>query len=214
MAKRILAQVVSQIKGLPLKTVGEPFQVFFSRKNRPGYYRWHARFVCSCGKQFDALIQNVHDGKTTSCGCLSRRRKIGIASVTHGLSKTRTYKIWAHMRKRCTDKKHNRYWSYGGRGIVVCQRWESFENFLADMGECPAGRSIDRINNDGNYEPSNCRWATYKQQNRNRSTNRILVIDGVALTIAEWAEKAGIPYHRVQLRANRGWTAKEAVYGK
>lgn len=102
------------------------------------------------------------------------------------------------MVARCTRQSSNRFESYAGRGITVCERWlASFEAFLADMGECPDGMSIERIDNDRGYEPGNCRWATVKEQARNRRSSVFVEHNGERLTIAEWAERYGIPYKRL-----------------
>src|SRR5450631_4281635 len=106
-----------------------------------------------------------------------------------GRSKTRTYKCWAYMKTRCLSPGNKDYWKYGGRGIMVCSRWlSSFYSFVEDMGECPSPmHSIDRINNDGNYESGNCRWATPKEQASNRRNNRIINVRGESHTIEDWA---------------------------
>jgi hypothetical protein len=104
------------------------------------------------------------------------------------------------MRRRCRNPKDRAYRNYGGRGIKVCDRWQTFENFLADMGEQPPNKEIDRINNDGNYEPRNCRWATVKEQARNRRTNRFVTIKGETHTIVEWAEISGLSPERIRQR--------------
>lgn len=96
------------------------------------------------------------------------RNKLVVASTTHGLAGSPTYRSWAHMLGRCRNPTDAKYANYGGRGITVCERWLRFENFLADMGERPAGLTLDRIDNDGNYEPGNCRWATMKEQQNNK----------------------------------------------
>lgn len=118
------------------------------------------------------------------------------------------------MKMRCTNPNDTRFHRYGGRGIKVCERWmTSFGNFLIDMGEKPFPRaSIDRIDCDGNYEPTNCRWATQKQQGRNTSTNRYLTIDGEIKTCAEWSDISGISKGTLSARLKNGWDHKTAVF--
>lgn len=120
----------------------------------------------------------------------------------------RERKTWSSMIQRCTNQRLPCYPHYGGRGITVCDRWRGkggFENFLADMGPRPMGMSLDRINNDGNYEPGNCRWATQRQQMSNMRRNRHIEIGGVTKTIAEWAAESVVSYHTFQYRIIRGW---------
>src|SRR4029077_16821093 len=115
------------------------------------------------------------------------------------------------MRGRCYNQRNHKFPRYGGRGISVCRRWDKFENFLADMGRCPKGKSLDRIDNNGNYEPGNCRWATRKQQARNTATNRLIEFDGKSYCAAEWSEKTGLSEHMIYQRIRLGWTAKRAL---
>lgn len=153
-----------------------------------------ARVRCDCGAERTVDRMNLRSGVSTSCGC--RRDEVtGDRVRKHGMVNSRTWLAWRNLRSRCTNPKDNRFESYAGRGITACPRWlESFEAFLADMGECPEGMSIERKNNDGPYEPGNCRWATVKEQARNRRSSVFVEHNGERLTIAEWAERYRIPY--------------------
>lgn len=129
-----------------------------------------------------------------------------------GKTKNPAYQVWADMKQRCLNPKVPQYHNYGGRGITVCDRWlSSFENFLIDMGEKPAGKSIDRINNDGNYEPGNCRWATSKEQRDNQRTTHLIEIQGVTKPLRDWARDYGIHETTIHGRLRRGWDIESAV---
>lgn len=132
---------------------------------------------------------------------------------THGLTKSREYRIYCLMKGRCRNPNTPGYKNYGGRGIKVCDRWiNSFENFLADIGNSPSNEySLDRINNDGNYEPGNCRWATRKQQTNNKRGNSIIEHNGIKLTVAQWAEKLNMNPDLIYRRLYRGWTATQSL---
>ena len=126
---------------------------------------------CECGTLKALPGTFVINGYIKSCGCLlSEKARAFVINLntTHGMGGTSTYRSWSSMRGRCINKNNQAYGSYGGRGITVCERWNSFEAFYADMGARPRGMSLDRINNNGNYEPSNCRWATHSEQQKNR----------------------------------------------
>jgi len=159
--------------------------------------------MCDCGKVKNYYLSNFKSGHTKSCGCLNsemvihrnitEKRYGGLGSRTHGESSnniTAEYRTWIGMRNRCKGKRDMEAKHYLDKGIVVCDRWlNSFENFLSDMGRRPTGKhSIDRINSKGNYEPSNCRWATQKEQQNNKSSNRIIEHLGWSKNVAQWSE--------------------------
>lgn len=128
---------------------------------------------CDCGNEKEIYLGNLKSGKSQSCGCLRIELQIEL-NTTHGMSDTLIYLSWKNMMHRCYDSNMNSYHNYGGRGIKVCERWHKFENFYLDMGDRPINKSLDRINNDGNYSPENCRWATSVQQAYNRRTNKLV----------------------------------------
>jgi hypothetical protein len=177
-----------------------------------GQTRWLCR--CDCGAEGVVQAAALKDSHSQSCGCLKIESTVK-RSTKHGHSNTEritpTYHSWAGMLARCNNPKHRSYVRYGGRGIKVCSRWFVFENFLRDMGERPRGLTLERIRNDRNYQPSNCCWASNKEQARNKRTNHMLVIDGVSKTLAEWAEISGIHQMTIRDRISKGWRVERAV---
>lgn len=140
------------------------------------YYQSYWLCLCSCGVQKTIRSNHLTSGRVVSCGC-HRREQTQRRSIIHGHDRvgqrSGTYHSWCSMLTRCYNEKHVHWEDYGGRGIRVCKRWlNSFENFLADMGERPKDKTLDRKNNDGDYKPSNCRWATRKQQTQNQRPRR------------------------------------------
>jgi len=171
---------------------------------------WHC--VCDCGETREVAGTGLRAGRHKSCGCASPKFTKE-RTTTHNMSRTKTYKIWAHMIQRCKNKKQVRYKDYGGRGITVCDKWLDFTNFYADMGECGPSLSIDRIDNNGNYEPSNCRWADAITQNNNTRKNRFVTANGKTMTIANWARLLNIKQNTIVTRLRRGWTDDQAING-
>jgi hypothetical protein len=148
--------------------------------------------LCECGREKVVRGHSLRSGATKSCGCL-QREFVASLNRTHGLSETRTCKIWKNMLDRCLNAAHKSYKDYGGRGIYVCERWvSSIENFMNDMGPAPDGLSIDRIDNDGPYCPENCRWVTREIQSRNMRTNRVISFAGQTKILKDWADELGI----------------------
>lgn len=198
---------MSARKGVTASDV--PTRLTIIRRTRPKYVLCR----CSCGTEKEILKQSVDEGHTKSCGCL-QRELASQRSVTHGRSESPIYALWRAMIARCTNPNDGEFSRYGGRGITVCDRWQGdngFENFLADMGERPKGMQLDRIDNGGNYEPSNVRWSTPKDNARNRRSNRHLECDGVSRTLAEWAERLGVSSAAILMRLKAGWSVKDAV---
>ena len=143
-----------------------------------GRGNWLAR--CDCGTEKSIRIKDAVSGKSTSCGCYAKE-VCGQSRRTHGMSETRVYAIWLHMRQRCLCPTNLRYPQYGGNGITICDRWQVFENFYADMGDPPHDYSIDRIDNTKGYSPDNCRWATQKMQVHNSSSTKLTDLDVAAI---------------------------------
>lgn len=165
--------------------------------------------VCECGVQRNVIGTDLINGGSKSCGCLNRE-----LHTTHGMSNTAELKIWNHMIARCYNSNTNCFDNYGGRGIQVCERWRSsFESFLADMGMRPSlEHSIDRFpNNNGNYEPGNCRWATPLQQGRNKRNNRLVTIGDVTKCLSEWSEETGVKASTIARRIDSGVDEQRAI---
>jgi len=178
-------------------------------ENRPGYFR----LSCTCGKVIEVLKYSVRSGNTKSCGC-SKAALQRAVTMTHGMTKTPLYMVWAGMRARCYNKNNISYKLYGPRGITVCERWNNFENFLSDMGPRPQGATLERKDNNGNYEPSNCIWATHYAQNINRRDSLRCKYKGVEYTIralSELPESQGVTYATLHARLMRGWSVEKAM---
>lgn len=198
--------------GKPIDLVGKRFGrlLVVSRADcRAGstHRRWNC--VCDCGNACIKVGYYMVHGDTVSCGCFLREM-VSKRSKTHGRSKSPEYVNWAMMMQRCRPESKDAH-IYHDRGIGVCDRWKSFENFYADMGLRPSkNSSIDRVDNAKGYEPGNCRWASPKQQCRNNRRNRLVEVDGGSMTLTEACERTGIKYHTAMARVSRGWSYQDA----
>lgn len=170
---------------------------------------WECR--CDCGKKHVAVGRDLRTGNTKSCGCLQQERRL--AQRKTRVANHPEYETWTGMRRRCENPRHKKFYFYGGRGIRVCSRWQSFKTFLSDVGPRPSEKhSLDRFpDKNGNYEPSNCRWATQKEQCRNTRRNRIVTMGEETLCISEWCEKLGLNVYTVNGRIFRGLSPIEAL---
>lgn len=203
------ARAVVDLSTIALGTTWTPTGNFGIRNSRT-----KVECACACGVVRWIAIRK---GKLVTKACSTCTTAGNSFNRSHGhcvgWELSPTYKVWRSMQIRCKHPCVATYPIYGGRGISVCDRWiGSFENFLADMGERPSkDHQIDRINNDGNYEPSNCRWATRKEQGRNRRTNRLVEFGGETLCIIEWSERTGLHKDTIKNRLNNGWSAEAAI---
>lgn len=176
------------------------------------------RFLCQCEcstvKPF--TLQSLMNGKSQSCGCL-RKEQLKERNTTHGHSvggkRSPEHSAWHSMLQRCNNPKSKRYAEWGGRGITVCERWRTFDNFLADMGTRPSLKhSLDRFpDTNGDYKPGNCRWATNSEQCNNKRNNRLLTHNGRTQTITEWGRESVVPLSAFRYRIESGWPIEEAL---
>ncbi len=173
--------------------------------------RWLCR--CDCGRDHSVYTGNLKGGQVRSCGCARRAAsgETGRRNARHGDWLSVEYRTWGGMLARCRNPRNPSFENYGGRGVTVCERWLTYENFLADIGRRPEGRSLDRIDVNGNYEPNNCRWATLGEQAINRTDNRFIELDGERLTLAEWERRTGISGALISYRLRHKWTVRAAL---
>jgi len=184
-----------------------------SRTRRDGSRATYWLCLCDCGA--DAVVEAyaLRVGETRSCGCKTGEL-ITVSKTRHGhsVSKSKEYATWVGIRARCFNRNNPAYHNYGGRGIAVCDQWMTFETFFADVGPCPSpAHTIDRIDNDGNYEPGNVRWATRTEQARNRRSSVILEFNGKRQTIGQWATEVGVPQQTLSNRVRRGMPLAAAL---
>lgn len=180
--------------------------------NKKNHTKWNC--ICECGNSAIVDAYALTKGLTRSCGCLASETAAKLLS-THGYSKTKLYSVYKAMRARCENPNTKHYEDYGGRGIFVCNEWKSnrvsFFKWAEENGY-HEGLSIDRIDVDGNYEPSNCRWITMQEQQLNKRTNRILTINGVSKPCKCWADEAHISDKTLDKRLRLGWNNYDAVF--
>ena len=172
---------------------------------------------CECGRSIEVISASLLSGNTKSCGCLAReitekRNTIHSLSRDKDGKRTRLYGIWVRMRQRCKDKNLKDYARYGGRGIKVCKEWSNYKNFYdwALANGYRANLSIDRKDNDGDYEPSNCKWSTLIEQAHNKSNNRLITYCGKTKTLAEWSSTLSIDRKTLSYRLKIGWSIEKA----
>lgn len=167
---------------------------------------------CLCGNTKMVNFQNVKRNLSKSCGCWNR--EVCKSRSDKAFSKNRTYRIWSGILTRCLNKNSKAYRLYGARGIGISDRWRNYKNFVFDMGLAPDGLQIDRINNDGNYEPGNCRWTDKFVNANNMSTNRVVFYEGKRQTMAQWCRELDLPYRLTIQRLNRDhWSLTRAFTG-
>jgi hypothetical protein len=186
----------------------------YGKQKYPKYTRW-VEALCECGSVKKYNISEVRRGHAKSCGCLSieiaTARAVSMAK--HGMNNSPEYVVWVQMRQRCFNPRHHAYADYGGRGVTVCERWaDSFENFYADVGPRPKGKSLDRYpDTNGHYEPCNVRWATQREQCNNKRNNVIVCFEGKTQTIVEWARELQVKPGALYARARKGMSPKEIL---
>jgi hypothetical protein len=190
-------------------TISGSLTVVWAEKIKSGQ---RATCVCVCGRILRIHASLIKRKMRRSCGCRPNNRTHGET----GDNETTEYRIWGSMLTRCGNPKASNFHLYGGRGITVCESWRTFENFLRDMGRRPStDYSLDRINNNGNYEPGNCRWATRLEQSNNTRKNRRITLNGVTLTAAEWAVIIGVHPNTIysRMRKHSDWTPSQLLSG-
>lgn len=210
------------IKDISNQRFGNTVATKYIGSNNRGDAEWLC--ICDCGEKHNVVGSSLRSGNTKSCGCLNIKRVIetGKANKTHGHSigrkLSKTYMAWRGMKNRCTNANNKRYKDYGGRGITMCNRWldedNGYSNFLKDMGECPPGLSLDRIDNNkliGGYSPKNCRWATRKEQSRNRRSNIMIPYNDRELCLRDYCKIKNLNYGTIIVRILRGMSIKEAL---
>lgn len=185
-----------------------------SGRHKNGRVLWEC--LCDCGNTVNIASNNLHGGNSKSCGCLKKESSTERGKkllTTHGLSKTPEYGAWKNIIQRCNNPNDQSYSNYGERGIKICDRWlNSFENFYTDLGPRPTdAHSVDRINNNGHYEPGNCKWSTMDEQSNNKRNNHIVTYRDKEYTLANLAKEHNLKDSIVRDRLRLGWTIENTI---
>ena len=191
----------------------EPIIRQFEGKNKLKFVKRTALFKCHCGNEFTSPIVYIRNGNVKGCGCNSKTwaKEMGYKNKTHGFAGTPLYKVWKSMMNRCEKLSDSNYFRYGARGIKVCDRWKDVNNFIKDMSSGYNNKlQLDRIDNNCNYEPSNCRWATRTENANNTRRNRWVEYNNISKTVGQWATFLQIPYHAMINRFNN-WELEKAI---
>lgn len=182
-----------------------------AENNKHNRAQW--KCICDCGNTIIVSGNALLKGNTKSCGCLTAEAIRKSKNKKHGMSNTRIFHCWSAMKDRCNNPNNKAYKNYGGRGITICPEWMEFQPFYDwSMANGYADNlTIDRINVNGNYEPSNCQWITKKEQNNNKRNNHLIEYNGETKTIAQWAEIAGLKRRVLTQRISSGWDIEKAM---
>jgi hypothetical protein len=190
------------------KRFGRMMPILDCGKNSRGMYQYLC--VCDCGESKVVAGIYLRNGGSQSCGCFQREstsaRK---GNQSHGKARTSVYISWQSMKTRCTNSSHKHYHRYGGRGISYDPRWETFENFYADMGDKPKGYTLERIDNSKGYSKDNCKWASRKEQLRNTISTVLLTYKGKTQCMLDWSKETGISYATIRSKLKLGWRADQ-----
>lgn len=185
------------------KYYGKLYVLKYDHTDKKNYWTYW-KCLCECGRIVEFRLDVLK--KAVSCGCSRKGR-----GWKHGMSGTGSHRSWLQMIARCNQPSSTGYKNYGGRGIKVCYRWRDFTAFYKDMGDRPDGGSLDRIDVNGNYCPENCRWATFKEQQNNRTNNRLVEVEGQIKTLQQWSDSTGLNCKTIETRLRKGWSDKRAV---
>lgn len=202
---------MSVFKNLKGQKFGKLTVVKYAGTDKQRKSLWQCK--CECGNYITTRGTSLRFGSPRSCGCL-QKQVVAELKTKHGFSRNRLYRIWKNMKQRCYNPKAQKFENYGGRGVRVCKEWNNYENFHSWAMEngYEEGLTLDRINNDGDYEPNNCRWVTYSEQSLNSRTNHLMTYKGETKTLKEWAEIFGMNYSTLSARINDYfWDIKTAL---